>query len=370
MAGGGTTPKELALSLDELPCGVMRMDDSGRILGANRTFCDWIGYPCADLVGHMKFQDLMTVGARIFHHTHWAPLLRLQGSVSEVKLDLRCRSGTTLPVVVNAVRREADGVAFNDVALFVARDRDTYEQELVRAKAEQEKLTAESRDRALFAEQMMGIVSHDLRNPLSTIGTAAYVLSRDDSATDRAAMVGAIKRATERASRLIVDLLDFTQARLGQGLSVNIVPGVELHALCDGVIADLRIAFPKADIRHVAIGPAAVTADADRLAQALGNLIANAITYGDVAAPITVTSEVGDSAARLAVHNRGAPIAPGMLARIFQPMTRGSDAPGAGRSVGLGLFIVSEIARAHRGGIAVASTQEDGTLFTLSIPRA
>ena len=117
------------------------------------------------------------MGGRIFHQTHWAPLLRIQGSVSEVKLEIVHRDGSKLPMVVNAVRRDVEGTMRHDLAAFMARDRDRYERELIKSRkelenlvAETQELHAEAKDRALFAEQMVGIVSHDLRNPLSVIG--------------------------------------------------------------------------------------------------------------------------------------------------------------------------------------------------------
>ena len=85
-------------NLDAVPCGLLRTAEDGTILQANQMFCSWIGVEAATLLGVRRFQDLLTMGARIFHQTHWAPLLRMQGSISEVELDVRRHDGGTLPV--------------------------------------------------------------------------------------------------------------------------------------------------------------------------------------------------------------------------------------------------------------------------------
>ena len=105
---------------DQAACGLLLTDANGLVLRANATFCGWIGVEAAALVGQRRLQDLMTVGARIFHQTHWAPLLQLQGSVAEVKLDLAGPGGKPLPVVMNARRYGHAGRMLHDIALFVA----------------------------------------------------------------------------------------------------------------------------------------------------------------------------------------------------------------------------------------------------------
>src|SRR5215218_8127632 len=92
--------------LDRAPCGVVLTDARGLILKANSTLCDWLGVSCDAWIGLRRIQDLLTMGGRIFHQTHWAPLLQMQGSVSEVKLDLIHAQGHTVPMLMNAVRRQ------------------------------------------------------------------------------------------------------------------------------------------------------------------------------------------------------------------------------------------------------------------------
>jgi phosphoserine phosphatase RsbU/P len=355
-------------ALDDAACGLLRTAADGRILFANRTFLGWVGYAEDELVGRRRLQDLLGMGGKIFHQTHWAPLLQMQGSISEVKLDVVHASGTAIPMVLNAVRRVVGDVVRHDVAMFVARDRDTYERELVQSRQRLEELVAEAKDRALFSEQMVGIVSHDLRNPLSSIHLGAELLASHELTAPQHKIIERIGRATARANRLILDLLDFTQARLGRGLSVSRVP-IDLHSVVAALVEELSPVYPGRGLRHVRQGHGTCTADPDRLAQVIGNLVSNAMVYGQPDQLVTVMSAIRQQDVSVAVHNHGEPIPAALQPQLFQPMTRGSSVGKASRSVGLGLFIVREIAKAHRGVAMVESTREQGTTFTIRVPR-
>lgn len=369
------SPEDLLAWLEAAPCGLMRTSADGTFRRVNRTFCGWVGRAPEELVGRCRFQDLLTTGGRIFHHTHWNPLLQMQGSISEVKLDVVHRDGSTLPMVLNAVRNERAGEVTHELAAYVARDRDKYERELVLSRKRLETLVTEAKrhqeeakDRALVAEQMMGIVSHDLRNPLSAITMATALLIRGDLSESQQRTASRISRATDRATRLIADLLDFTQARLGSGLSIA-KSEIRLHESISEAVDELAHAHPGRTLQHLRFGEGECMADADRLAQLVGNLVSNAVAHGDPVHPITVTSSIGEGTFSVAVHNQGTPIPREAQGRLFEAMTRGKDAPTVGRSVGLGLFIVREIAKAHGGHAEVESSAEQGTTFRAIFPR-
>ena len=339
----------------------------------NQTFCGWVGRDAGEIVGRMRFADFLTVGARIFHQTHFAPLLRMRNTVSEVKLGVQAKDGTSLPMMVNARRHAVDGVIIHDISTFVARDRDKYEKELVLARtrlevaiADANRLRDQAEDRALLAEQMIGIVSHDLRNPISTITMGTSVL-RADAAEGQGPTLERMSRASARAGRLIDDLLDFTAARLGRGLRATFEE-IDLHIVTAHVVEELVLADPAHRLRHVRLGQGTCTGDPHRLAQMVGNLVANATAYGEVGGVVTVTSEIASDSAALSVHNTGRVLSLEARELIFEPMMRGTDG-GAPRSVGLGLFIVSEIARIHGGAADVVSTADGGTTFQVSFPR-
>ncbi len=372
---------------DDAPCGLIVTGEDGSILRANKTFCTWIGWENPDLQGR-RFQDLLTMGGRIFHQTHWSPLKQMQGSVSEVKLDLVRRDKALIPMLLNGVRQQHESGVVYQLALFCTTDRDKYERELLKARQLAEGLLAnkvaaetalsqaqmelkeayeKAQRRALFAEQMVAIVSHDLKNPLTAIKMAAEMLGRKMPEGREKLMLSHICSSTDRAHRMISDLLDFASARVGRGLSVSPTV-IDLHSVVAQSVAELRVAFPDVAIEHQSVGRGDVELDADRMQQIIGNLVANSAAYGDQERPITVISMLDANRASISVHNFGPAIAESARAKLFEPMTRGSDQDDHVRSVGLGLFIVREIVTAHAGDISVHSTADDGTTFTVNFP--
>ncbi|CAN7681764.1 PAS domain-containing sensor histidine kinase [Acidovorax sp. LjRoot117] len=354
-----------------LPCGVLTLDSKGLILQANSSFCEWTGYSSGELVGQLRFQDFLAMGGRILYQTHLAPLLVMQGSIAEVKLDLHHRDTTVVPIVFNATRFQHDGSWLLRVAVFVARDRDRYEKELLLSRQKLEiaveeatSLKKQSEDRALFAEQMIGIVGHDLRNPLSTIRLGLHLLEKQGAAPDKNATLRKIQRAADRATELVRDLLDFTSARIGGGLTVHLVPA-DLHTTVALAVEEISLAFPSHSIIHIREGDGTSLIDPNRVTQAIGNLVSNAVSYGACDQPITVTSTISGATWRVAVHNWGIPIASDVQTRIFTPMVRGVAEDSANRNVGLGLFIVSELAKAHGGSVKLSSDEERGTIFEI-----
>lgn len=373
---------------DGAPCGLVVTDEDGTILRSNRIFSIWMGIS-QEALGQLRFQDLLTMGGKIFHQTHWAPLMRMQGSVAEVKLDLKNASEQTVTLLLNGVRREhADGVYY-ELALFGMTDRDKYEREIVEARqrAEQllwEKTSAEaalqqakverdlayekSQQRAFFAEQMVAIASHDLKNPLTAIKMATDLLARGERSSRDTELLGHIRQSSERAQRMIADLLDLALARVGRGIGIT-RRAVDLHLVIERSVNELRVAFPQARLVHEQEGAGLAEVDADRMHQLVGNLVANSVAYGDLGQPITVTSSLEGEVALLTVHNGGPAIPESSLDNLFEPMTRVSELDTDLRSVGLGLFIVREIAKAHGGDVVVSSTNERGTSFCVSFTR-
>ncbi|MFP2908623.1 PAS domain-containing protein [Pyxidicoccus sp. 3LFB2] len=230
-------------------------------------------------------------------------------------------------------------------------------------------LEQETRRRAGFEQQLIGIVSHDLRNPISAITLSAGTLLRRPDLDERQRQpLNRILASAERANRLIRDLLDFTQARLGGGLPTRPQP-MDFHAFTRQVLDEIQVSHPERELQVEQHGDGQGAWDADRLAQLVGNLLGNALSYSPPGSPVRVATRGEAADLVLEVHNTGAPIPPEVLPRLFQPMQRGAAGGTSNRSVGLGLYIVDQIVRAHRGAISVTSLPEQGTTFTVRLPR-
>lgn len=363
--------------------------EDGKIVKVNATFSSWLGRSKAALY-ELRFQDLLTMGGRIFHQTHWSPLMRMQGSVAEVKLELVHEDRHTITLLLNGIRHESSEGIFYQLALFVTKDRDIYERELIGARklAEhllKEKTSAEAalqeaqaelnqayekaQRRASFAEQMVAIVSHDLKNPLTAIRMASDMLARSQTAGKEALLLSHIRLSTNRAQRMIADLLDFALARVGRGIAIRPV-ATDLHRVVQQSIDEMAVAFPEATLVHEALGRGNACLDADRVQQIIGNLVANSVAYGDPSQPVTVVSVVQEDTAIICVHNHGSPIPESQMEALFEPMTRGTEIDNDVRSVGLGLFIVREIAITHGGNVTVDSSVAGGTTFRVQLSSA
>jgi signal transduction histidine kinase len=225
-----------------------------------------------------------------------------------------------------------------------------------------------------FRDQFVGILSHDLRNPLGAITTGAALLAvPEDNPQRRARVAARILNSSQRMGRMIADLLDLTQARLGGVIPLSRVR-TDLQRVCEEVMLEIHAAYPEAILHLEKRGNLHGDWDADRLAQVVSNLVGNAMQHGDgTAITLDAHEEDGGDRVVLAVHNRGVAIAPEAIPFIFEPLARGPAATGdanAGHSIGLGLFIARAVVSAHGGEIRVSSSPTSGTTFTVLLPRS
>lgn len=228
----------------------------------------------------------------------------------------------------------------------------------------------ERRRQAEFERQLIGIVSHDLRNPLNVIALGAALLGQSAELPEQhRSTVMRISRAVERATRMIRDLLDFTKARLGGGIPIE-RGVVDIHELCRQAVDDQREAHLGRAIELETSGDGVGAWDADRLAQVVSNLLDNAVKYSPTDEPVRVIVGSDEKGVTIEVRNGGALIAPEMLRSIFEPMQRGGAAPmdKSTRSIGLGLYIVNHLVKAHGGRVDVRSSQPEGTVFRVWLP--
>jgi signal transduction histidine kinase len=225
---------------------------------------------------------------------------------------------------------------------------------------------------AEFEQQLLGIVSHDLRNPISVISmNAGMLLRREDTPPGSGKALGRILSSADRAARMVRDLLDFTQARLGGGITVSPRPA-DLHEVTRQMVDEVQTAFPERELRFACSGDGQGSWDPDRLGQIVLNLVTNALSYSPPDTPVTVQTRPNSQPGWLVleVHNLGDPIPPDVMPGLFQPFKRGRDrGRDSQRSIGLGLYIVRHLVEAHGGSIEIESRVGFGTSFRVHLPR-
>jgi signal transduction histidine kinase len=235
---------------------------------------------------------------------------------------------------------------------------------------EEDDAIEEERARAEFEQKLIGIVSHDLRNPLQVIRFAASVgqsAAREDPRQVR--HFQRILSASARALRMVEDLLDFTRIRFTGALGIE-VKQVDMHALAEQTVAEVLTTHPSRSVQIQATGDGVGNWDPDRLLQILQNLIGNALQHTTEDAPVRVTTRGEEREVVLEVHNGGTPIPEDEQRRLFEPFQRARGTPErGGRSMGLGLFITTHLVQAHGGTVRLESNAESGTTFTVHLPR-
>jgi signal transduction histidine kinase len=224
----------------------------------------------------------------------------------------------------------------------------------------------ESRRRTV--DYILGIVGHDLRNPLGAVHMSAALLQKKGGLAGwQARTVERMRSSAGRMGRIIADLLSYTRTRLGNGLPIACRP-TRLDEIVQRVVDELSAANADREISVVAEGDVQGEWDPDRLEQVASNLVSNAVDHGDPASPVRVEVQGEGDAVVLRVRNEGPPVPPEVLAHLFEPFSRGPDEKGRKASgLGLGLYIAREIVRGHGGQIAAASDSE--TVVTVRLPR-
>ncbi|WPB82533.1 ATP-binding protein [Archangium violaceum] len=348
--------------LTQLPVGVAVAEaPTGRLIIGNASFDRIWRRPfiySPDTEGYREYEGFHSDG-RLIEPNQWPIARSLKGEVVQGEEITISRGDGTRGVTLqnSAPIRDAEGriIAAVVTALDVT-DR--------KAAEEQQRRTVE------FRERFLGIVSHDLRNPLNAIRLSADALLHSEYVVGKQSKsVHRILSSAERMGRMITDLLDFTRGRLGGGIPIH-RQSSNLRILCRHVLDELEAGHPGRKLRLRASGNFLGEWDSDRLAQVMGNLGKNALDYSLEDTPVDfMLRDEGDTVC-LAVHNGGTPIPADQLPYIFDPFrqaTTGRGTPASG--LGLGLFIVQQIVHAHGGTVTVSSTEADGTTFAVRLPR-
>ena len=256
------------------------------------------------------------------------------------------------PTILGMFKMFADLIAFHLDAL--------EELAISEERLQLEKETSELR------EQFIAILGHDLRNPLNAISNSAQLLARINQDERTQKLVNVIKDSSFRMNGLIENMLDFASGRLGGGITISPTPDEDLEKVLFQVVEEIHAISPDKkmkldfDVEHP------VLADGKRIAQLFSNLLGNALSYSPQDSTIEITAVTNAEEFTLCVANPGKKIPDATLERLFQPFSRGGVESNQ-KGLGLGLFISSEIAKAHGGKLEVSS-DEERTCFKLTLP--
>ncbi|WP_310734691.1 hybrid sensor histidine kinase/response regulator [Azohydromonas caseinilytica] len=382
------------LLLEQAPCGLLLARADGSIAAVNQTFCGWLGYGKAELVEQRRVQDLLTMGGRIFHQTHWAPLLSMQGSIAELKVEFAHRDGQRrIPMLVNVVRRRHGGTVFDELSAVVVYDRHKYEQELLLARRHAETALAERREAEQALEQsrdalrrlneqlseadrrkdeFLATLAHELRNPLAPMRNVLEILRLKELPDPQLRWArDVLQRQVGHMTQLVDDLLEVSRITQGK-LQLRLQP-LELAPLVQGAVEAVRPALQAAGHRLALTLPPQplwLQADPVRLTQVLVNLLGNAVKYTPQGGHITLSCSVEGHEVVMAVADNGIGIAAEHLARVFEMFSQLEPAlERAHGGLGIGLALVRGLVTLHGGTISAASPGlGQGSVFTVRLP--
>ena len=352
---------------ENAPCGYMTLQTNGRIQRVNKTLLGWTGHTADQMTGQ-RFTDFLNMAGRIYYETHIAPLLRMQGFFNEFAIDMVSATGEPLQMIANALEaRDASGKPlFTRLVLIKATDRRRYEYELLQAR-EMAKISLErERETSELREQFIAVLGHDLRNPLASISAGARILGREAKSDTEHQVVAMLQATVTRMAGLIDNVLDFARGRLGSGITLNRDASKPLEPVLHQVIDELRLSWPARQIEVEYAINVPVNCDRGRIGQLVSNLVGNALTHGAANEPVRVSAATEQGLFRFSVVNRGEPISEAAIERLFEPFFRG-EVRKSGQGLGLGLYIASQIAKAHEGTLTVTSTPDE-TRFTFVMP--
>ena len=363
---GTSYPEESFESLyEDAPCGYLSTLPDGRFIRFNRTLLDWTGYRRELLLHLRNFRDLLTVGGRMYYETHYAPLLAMQGTVSEIALDIVRSDGSSFPALLNAVlQRDGNGrPLLIRTMVMAACDRRRYERELLAQRREAEFTSKAKTD-------FVSMLSHDIRSPLSAVVGVAEMLEQSPLSATQQSYVRLLKSGGESLMALVNNVLDDSKLESGK-MTLDVKP-LELNTLILENLTRLRI---KAEQKGLKLSarfderiPQVLLGDRVKLSQIFTNLIGNAIKFtpeGSVEVVVTLEALVeGEARVGVEILDTGIGVDPQHCADIFDEYTQarqshGDDVDGWG----LGLSISRKLIALHGGTITASRRAGGGSVF-------
>ncbi|MBM1558441.1 GAF domain-containing sensor histidine kinase [Sulfitobacter mediterraneus] len=229
----------------------------------------------------------------------------------------------------------------------------------------QEQLVANEREMARAQEEFVAVLGHDLRNPVAALYSGFRLLEREQLTSTAAEIVPMMRSTVYRMNELIDNMMIHAKARLGGGIRISRTADAPLAESITQIVEEVRAGSPDTEVHLDLSFEQPVYCDAPRVAQAVSNLLSNAVRHGAESKPVKVNGVIGRNGIEISVINQGESVPDELRKNLFDPFKRGTDTRGEG--LGLGLYIASSIALAHGGQIDV-SCSNGTTAFTFYAP--
>jgi PAS domain S-box-containing protein len=363
--------KEVDDFYNTAPCGYLSYLESGLIVRINTTLLNWLGYQRHEVVNCMYFQDLLSIGGKIYYETHYAPLLAMQEVVQEINFDLVKKDKTKLPVLVNAklINKEKPSAQLVNVTIFDITQRKAYEKELLIAKQKAEESNLKLQQANAELEKFAYVVSHDLKAPLNNIIQlidllkSDYELVLEEEGNNLLNMVG---QSADRLKQLINGILYYSknirqQKHIAEEFSLkNMFEGLEVLL---NPKKQHQISYPMTDVL--------IRTNKVVLEQILINLFSNAIKYNDKPqVVIAMTFREDDNFYYFTVKDNGIGISEQDQIKLFNLFAILDKIDRNGEiGTGVGLFTIKKLIENLGGQISLQSVLGEGTTFSFSIQK-
>lgn len=371
LSGEGHSPdhgESLESLYEDAPCGYLSTLPDGTIVRVNRTMLDWTRSRREQLLGS-RFQELLTIGSRIFYETHYAPLLAMQGAVSELALDVLRGDGSSFPVLVNSVvHRDARGRArVVRTMVFDATDRRSYERELLHARSEAQRAAKAKAD-------FVAMLSHDLRTPLSALMSMVDALEQTDLSPTQLKYVKLLRTGSDALLSLANDVLE--DSRFDDGRISLELCTFDLPTMVRETVERMRV---KAEEKGLELWlsideriPGMLIGDPVKIDRIFTNVLANALKFteqGWVGVALVLQGSLEQKAQiQATIVDTGIGIDPGRASAVFDEFTQVHDRRRRSYGgAGLGLAISKKLVELHGGTIGVRRREGGGTIFHFSL---
>lgn len=356
---------------DNIPCGLLLINSRGNIVFINNTLLKWLGYDKNEINDKNSFQDILSVGGKIFFQTHLFPLLELQNEIFEISLELVAKNKSKIQVLINAnkIRSKKNTEDLFCISILNIAQRKLYEKELLAARKQAETANLKLQQINEELEHFTSIVSHDLQAPVNTIlGLLSLLEMRqtDTTVANDIDIPDLIGKNAHRMKSIIHETLDFTRLKNKKTDFEN----VSINKVCNQCIEMLRSEIEKNNAVFNIPELPFVYGNKTQLIRLFQNLFSNAIKYHSEASPVvTISFEEKKKHILFTVQDNGIGFGEENEGKIFDFMKRlVSDSFVEGN--GIGLSSCKRIIENHGGTISAKSKVGKGSAFYFSLPKS